>query len=162
MKKIVRLTESDLARIVKRVISEQASGIASLAKFGDFLVNENNRTSQTTAGIAVPVYASMGSTVTPTMLKDGNGNNVQGVKVVVNAVQYSVNGQDVKKTRTGNFTFVHICGAQANYFAMDYINPGEAGYNSKPNGPIQTKVTQACQASGYKGQIQKPAAAQIA
>jgi hypothetical protein len=29
MKKIVRLTESDLARIVRRVINEQASGFAS-------------------------------------------------------------------------------------------------------------------------------------
>ena len=31
MKKIIRLTESDLARIVRRVIKEQESGIASAA-----------------------------------------------------------------------------------------------------------------------------------
>jgi hypothetical protein len=165
MKKIVRLTESDLARIVKRVISEQTGGMAALAKFGDFLVNENHRTSQTSAGIPVMVYASMGSTVTPMMLPDEQGNKVQGVKIDVNAVTYSVNGNEVKKVATGNIPFYQICGAQANFFAKDTIKSvltGGAGYNSKPGGPIQTKATQACTAAGYKGQIQKPAGAQLA
>jgi hypothetical protein len=165
MKRIVRLTESDLARIVKRVINEQTDGMAALGKFGDFLVNENHRSSQTSAGIPVTVYASMGSTVTPMMLADESGNKVQGVKVDVNAVTYSVNGQEVKKLQTGNVTFYQICGAQANFFAKDTIKSvttGGAGYNSKPNGPIQTKATQACTTAGYKGQIQKPAGAQLA
>jgi hypothetical protein len=165
MKRIVRLTESDLARIVKRVINEQTDGMTALGKFGDFLVNENHRSSQTSAGIPVTVYASMGSTATPMMLADENGNKVQGVKVDVNAVTYSVNGQEVKKLQTGNVTFYQICGAQANFFAKDTIKSyqqGGAGYNSKPNGPIQTKATQACTTAGYKGQIQKPAGAQLA
>jgi hypothetical protein len=165
MKRIVRLTESDLARIVRRVINEQADGMAALGKFGDFLVNENHRSSQTSAGIPVTVYASMGSTVTPMMLADNNGNKVQGVKVDVNAVTYSVNGQEVKKLQTGNIPFYQICGAQANFFAKDTIKSyqqGGAGYNSKPGGPIQTKATQACIAAGFKGQIQKPAGAQLA
>ena len=165
MKRIVRLTESDLARIVKRVINQQTDGMTALGKFGDFLVNENHRSSQTSAGIPVNVYASMGSTVTPMMLPDGQGKKVQGVKVDVNAVTYSVNGQEVKKLETGNITFYQICGAQANFFAKDNINSvltGGAGFNSKPNGPIQTKATQACTTAGYKGQIQKPAGAQLA
>jgi hypothetical protein len=99
------------------------------------------------------------------MLPDGQGKKVQGVKVDVNAVTYSVNGQEVKKLETGNITFYQICGAQANFFAKDNINSvltGGAGFNSKPNGPIQTKATQACTTAGYKGQIQKPAGAQLA
>ena len=108
MKRIVRLTESDLARIVKRVINEQTDGMAALGKFGDFLVNENHRSSQTSAGIPVTVYASMGSTVTPMMLADNNGDKVQGVKVDVNAVTYSVNGQEVKKLQTGNGSEITI------------------------------------------------------
>jgi len=165
MKRIVRLTENDLARIVKRVISEQATGMAALGKFGDFLVNENHRSNQTSAGIPVQVYASMGSTATPMMLADESGNKVQGVKIDVNAVTYSVNGQEVKKVASGNIPFYQICGAQANFFAKDTIKSvttGGAGYNSKPNGPIQTKATEACKAAGFKGQIQKPAGAQLA
>ena len=167
MKRIVRLTESDLARIVKRVINEEAQGggMAALAKFGDFLVNENHRASQTSAGFPVTVYASMGSTVTPMMLDNEQGKKVQGVKVDVNAVTYSVNGNEVKKMATGNQTFYQICGAQANFFSKDTIKEvltGGAGYNSKTNGPIQTKATQACKTAGYKGQIQKPAGVQLA
>lgn len=165
MKRIVRLTENDLARIVKRVISEQATGMAALAKFGDYLVNENHRASQTNAGIPVQVYASMGSTATPMMLDDNNGKKMQGVKIDVNAVTYSVNGRDVKKTASGNITFYQICGAKANFFSKDTIKDvltGGAGYVSKPGGPIQTKATAACKSAGYKGEIQKPIGSQLA
>ena len=48
MKRIVRLTESDLVRLVKRVISEQATDIA------------NQNFSQGANGAIIPVFASNG------------------------------------------------------------------------------------------------------
>ncbi len=156
MKRIVRLTESDLARIVKRVINEEAQS-GGPAGYGDYIVQENfNPSSQ------MNVYASLGSTVTAEMMPNAPGKpkNMPGNKIVVNAAVY--NGkQGGQYTYVGkeSVTFYQICGAQANFMSKDTINAvltGGAGWNSKPDGPIQQKLVASCKAQGFTGQIQKP------
>jgi hypothetical protein len=152
MKRIVRLTENDLARIVRRVINEEgetAKG-GSPAGYQDYLIQENfgNEISQ-------PVYASLGSTVTPVMLpnKYGGPKTSKGNKLVVQAAIY--NGK--RGTETWKYqgkqtiTFYQICGDAANFVAKDTINStlsGGAGYFSKQEGPIQQKLVASCKAQG--------------
>jgi hypothetical protein len=152
MKRIVRLTESDLARIVRRVINEQgetAKG-GSPAGYQDYLIQENfsNQLEQ-------PVYASLGSTVTPEMLpnKYGGPKTSKGNKLVVQAAIYSgKRGTDTwKYVGKESITFYQICGSEANYVAKDTINAtlsGGAGYYSKQDGPIQQKLVASCKAQG--------------
>jgi hypothetical protein len=152
MKRIVRLTESDLARIVRRVINEQggtAKG-GSPAGYQDYLIQENfsNQLEQ-------PVYASLGSTVTPEMLPEqyGGPKTRKGNKLVVQAAIYSgKRGTDTwKYVGKESITFYQICGSEANFVAKDTINSvlsGGAGYYSKQDGPIQQKLVASCKAQG--------------
>jgi hypothetical protein len=147
MKRIVRLTESDLARIVKRVINEaEATKGPNPASYGDTLVPENYFDND------LPnVYASLGSTVTP-MKIDGQPGN----KIVVNADQYvDYRGKQTpqfKLTNKRRVEFVQRCGAVANLFSYDY--DGGTQYVSKKDGPIQKKVMESCKTQGYKGEFQ--------
>ncbi len=152
MKRIVRLTENDLARIVRRVINEEgetAKG-GSPAGYQDYLINENfsNELEQ-------QVYASLGSTVTAEMLPEqyGGPKNKKGNKLVVNAAVYSgKRGTDTwKYVGKQSITFYQICGAEANFVAKDSMNSvlsGGPGYYSKQDGPIQQKLVASCKAQG--------------
>jgi hypothetical protein len=152
MKRIVRLTESDLARIVRRVINEQgetAKG-GSPAGYQDYLINENfsNQFEQ-------QVYASLGSTVTPEMLPEqyGGPKTRKGNKLVVQAAIYSGKRGTTTWKYEGkqSITFYQICGAEANFVAKDTINSvlsGGPGYYSKQDGPIQQKLVASCKAQG--------------
>lgn len=144
MKRIVRLTESDLARIVKRVINEAE---ASPATYGDYIANENYTTE-----LAIPVWASLNSNVTAEKYKNQPAN-----KLTVQADVYVKKDGAWKFTKKETATFYQICGAKANYFSKDgFQTPGEAGYKSKPGGPIQQKLVKSCKAQGFTGQIQGP------
>jgi hypothetical protein len=147
MKRIVRLTESDLARIVKRVISEAET---PFAKYGDFITFENAADMAGSGG--EKVYASLGSTVTPTKVPTGVGN-----LVTVNADVYlNKDGSWISRGKE-KVTFVQICGAKANHMIKgnEYMSD-TPGWVSKPGGAIQQKLAASCKTQGYKGQIQSP------
>jgi hypothetical protein len=149
MKRIVRLTESDLARIVKRVINEAEAGATkgpNPASYGDSLVPVNYHEND------LPnIYSSLGSTVTP-MKIDGQPGN----KIVVNADHYadyrSKKDTQFKLVGKRKVEFVQRCGAVANQFSYDY--DGGMQYVSKKDGPIQKKVMESCKTQGYKGEFQ--------
>ncbi len=152
MKRIVRLTESDLARIVRRVIKEEGESAkgGSPAGYQDYLINENF-----SGEFEQQVYASLGSTVTPEILPEqyGGPKTEKGNKLVVQAAIYS--GKRGTKTwkyvGKQSITFYQICGAEANFVAKDTINSvlsGGPGYYSKQDGPIQQKLVASCKAQG--------------
>lgn len=153
MKKIVRLTENDLARIVKRVISEQGNAKGP-AGYGDYIVNENFNGA--TGG---NVWASLGSTVEPMMLPNGMGKPKDqfGNKITVNADYYYGKSGAYEFKSKETVVFYQICGAESNFMAKDTINSvltGGSGYYSKYDGPIQKKLVASCKSQGYKGQFQ--------
>ena len=151
MKRIVRLTESDLARIVKRVISEAET---PFAKYGDFITYENARDMDPRK-----VYASLGSTVTPTKVPSGIGNLIT---VNADVYQYKEQDQHWKSVGKEKVTFVQQCGAQANLMVKgnEYM-ADTPGWESKPDGAIQQKLAASCKSQGFKGQIQRPGSQSI-
>ncbi len=145
MKRIIRLTESDLTRIVRRVIKEaETAATGGPAAYGDYIVGETENTN---------VWGSKGSTVEPyTHSKWGAG--VVGNKIVVNADRFSYNNGSYKKIGAETITLYQRCGAQANYMTeYQLATSGDPGKYSKFNGPIQKKLEQSCRSQGFKGQI---------
>ena len=148
MKKIVRLTESDLTRIVRRVINEQH---LPFAQYPDFLTFEN---ASVLAGSGVEtVYGSLGSTVTANKTLGQKFGNTITVNADVFTKKNGTWAKPVKET----FSFVQHCGAQANRLIKGNKVYDTPGWISKPNGTIQQKLAASCKAQGYTGQIQRPA-----
>jgi len=147
MKRIVRLTESDLTRIVRRVISESET---PFAKYGDFLTFENAKDMAAAGGEMV--YASLGSTVAPTKVPSGFGN-----LITVNADVYRKKDGTWTATGKERVTFVQQCGAQANLMVKGSSFVADTpGWVSKPDGAIQQKIAASCKTQGYKGNYQRP------
>jgi hypothetical protein len=151
MKKIIRLTESDLARIVRRVISEaETAATGGPAAYGDYIVGETEKNL---------VWGSKGSTV-EAFTHSKWGPNSPGNKVVVNGDRFSYdqNTGQYKKIGPETITLYQKCGAQANFLVenpLHVVSGGaDPGKYTKFNGPIQNKLIQSCKAQGYKGQIQ--------
>ena len=143
MKKIIRLTESDLARIVKRVISE-AEGPAA---YGDYIVGETENTN---------VWGSKGSTVDA--FTHSKWESQPGNKIVVTADRFSYDSRtgEYKKIGPETLTLYQRCGSEANFTVVNPAHTtaaGDPGKLTKFNGPIQKKLEQSCRAQGFKGQI---------
>ena len=147
MKRIVRLTESDLTRIVRRVISEQTKPSAK-----DYFVNENQTSMP--GGTNFFAVTSVGA---PTPIKDGNYKSFQ---VTVSGVQYykSTSGEGWKKTRDFTEKLQHRCGAKANFWAAEWnggipeVDTGSAGYVSKMGGGLESTSNTYCNSKGVKNQ----------
>jgi hypothetical protein len=148
MKRIVRLTESDLTRIVRRVISEQT---LPFTNYPDFLTFEN-ASGLAESGIQT-VYASLGSTVTANKTLGQKFGNT----ITVNADVFNKKGGTWAKPVKETFTFVQHCGAQANRLIKGNKVYDTPGWISKPNGTIQNKLAASCKAQGYTGSFQRPA-----
>jgi hypothetical protein len=146
MKRIIRLTESDLTRIVRRVIKESEAGAATVgpASYADYIVGETDNRN---------VWGSKGSTVDPyTHSKWGAG--VVGNKIVVNADRFSYDNGTYNKIGSETVTLYQKCGAQANLMTeYQLATSGDPVKYSKMGGPIQKKIEQSCRAQGFKGEI---------
>jgi hypothetical protein len=148
MKRIIRLTESDLTRIVRRVISE---GQRPNAK--DYYVKET----QTNMGMGTNLY-NVTSIGTPTQIKDGN---YKSFSIPVNYAMYYYDGSNWgtngKPDATGTENLYHRCGAKANLFGNDdvplsEITTGSAGFASKMGGSLETASNNWCNKMGVKNQ----------
>jgi hypothetical protein len=148
MKRIVRLTESDLTRIVRRVISEQT---LPFAKYADYLTFEN--ASDMSGAGSEKVYASLGSTVTANKTLGQKFGNT----ITVNADVYTKKEGTWSNAGKQTISFVQHCGAQANNIKQGNRVSDTPGWISKPNGAIQNKLAASCKAQGYTGSFQRPA-----
>jgi hypothetical protein len=145
MKRIVRLTESDLTRIVRRVISESEKPAAK-----DYFVNENH----TSMPGGTNFYAVTGLGA-PTPIKDGKYKSFQ---VAVSGIQYYSNNGTWQKS--GNFSekLQHRCGAKSNFWAKESnggipeVDTGSAGFVSKIGGGLELASNKYCNTVGAKNQ----------
>ena len=145
MKRIVRLTESDLTRIVRRVISEQTKPAAK-----DYFVNEN----QTSMPGGTNFYA-VTAVGAPTPIKDKTYKSFQ---VTVSGIKYYSNNGTWEKSGSFSEKLQHRCGAKANYWAAEWnggipeVDTGSAGYVSKMGGGLESASNTYCNAKGVKNQ----------
>jgi len=145
MKRIIRLTESDLTRIVRRVISESEKPAAK-----DYFVNENYTSMP--GGTNFYAVTSVGAA---TPINDAKGKSFQ---VTVSGVMYYSNNGTWQKTGTFSETLQHRCGAKSNFWAAEWngglpeVDTGSAGYVSKIGGGLETASNTYCNSKGVKNQ----------
>jgi hypothetical protein len=159
MKRIIRLTESDLARIVKRVMNEHPlkQPLSSLTRATnnlkqkpvakDYFVNENYTKSFMDANVYT--VTAVGA---PTPIKDGTNKSIQ---VTVSGIKYfSRDGTTYEKS--GSFTnkLQHRCGSQSNRWPESlYENDrGSAAFISKMGGSLEVLSNNYCNKVGVRNQ----------
>jgi hypothetical protein len=146
MKRIVRLTESDLTRIVRRVISE-----AKLPFTGDYLVKET----QKGFGSGTIVY-KVNSAQSPVGFKDYKG--MQAFKITLSATKYYQGQQGWENKGATTITMEHRCGSPANYFPAPWnggikeTDSGTAAYVSQSGGVLESKSNAFCNSKGESNQ----------
>ena len=146
MKRIIRLTESDLARIVKRVINEAPIESTGKPVAKDYFANEN----QTSLGSDSNLY-TVTSVGAPTPIKDGTNKSFQ---VTVSGILYFKNTGTYEKS--GSFTkkLEHRCGAQSNRWAASLFETdrGSAAFVSKIGGGLELLSNNYCNKVGVRNQ----------
>jgi hypothetical protein len=158
MKRIIRLTESDLARIVKRVMNEQPlkPPLSSLTRATnnlkqkpvakDYFVNENYTRSFVDANVFT--VTAVGA---PTPIKDGTNKSLQ---VTVNGIMYFNKGGTYEKSGPFTKKLQHRCGAQSNRWpeSLYETDRGSAAYVSKIGGGLELLSNNYCNKVGVRNQ----------
>ena len=149
MKRIIRLTESDLARIVKRVISE------GTIPQKEFFIDENYKNFSDMAQCYIVTGIGAGVKLD---YKKITGYSGVAFQVAVSGTKYLKKEGSWVISGAFNEQLQHVCGTSSNYFIrlskggikdLQSCTPGEV---SKINGSLQNLSNNWCKANGVATQ----------
>jgi hypothetical protein len=149
MNRIVRLTESDLARIVKRVISE------GTIPQKEFFIDENYSSFPDMAQCYIVTSMGAGQKLD---YKKITGNSGVAFQVAVSGTKYVRKEGSWQISGAFNEQLQHVCGTASNYWirvskgGIKELQSGTPGEVSKMAGSLQNLSNNWCKANGVATQ----------
>lgn len=149
MRRIVRLTESDLFRIVKRVINE------GTIPQKEFFIDENYKNFSDMAQCYVVTSIGSGQKLD---YKKMTGNSGVAFQVDVSGTKYYKKEGSWVISGAFNEKLQHVCGTSSNYFirlskgSIKDLQSGTPGEVSKMDGSLQNLSNTWCKANGVATQ----------